>query len=129
MSIISDIFAGGLSGILSPITNMVTAIYTKKEDTALEKFKVDGKVDVALVQAEVELGKARIDLLKNKWIVGLQVGFGLPLMVYYGKCILWDKVFALGSTDPLGGDIGTYSMWIVGFLFAHSVLDSWGRKT
>lgn len=124
-SILSSI----ISGIIGPITTTITAIYTKKEDVSLEKFKVDGQVDMALVTASVTIAQANATLLQNKWIVYLQCGFGLPLMIYYGKCILWDKVFALGSTDALGGDISTYSTWIVGFLFMHSAITSWSRKT
>jgi hypothetical protein len=124
-----QILSSLISGIISPITNTITAIYTKKEDVSLEKFKVDGQVDLGLIQATTALSQAQASLLGNRWIVFLQVGFGLPLMIYYGKCIVWDKVLAWGSTDPLKGDIGTYSTWIVGFLFLHSALTSWTRKT
>lgn len=127
-SILSSI----ISGVIGPITNTITAIYTKKEDVSLEKFKVDGKVDVALIGAYVAIAQANAGLLNNKWMVRLQVAFGAPLAVYYGKCILWDKVlghWTNGSTDPLTGDISTYSLWIVGFLFMHSAITSWGRKT
>lgn len=121
-----------ISGVIGPITSAVTAIYTKKEDTILEKFKIDGKVDIALVNATVVIAQANATLLNNKWMIRLQVAFGAPLAIYYGKCILWDKVLAdwtHGSTDPLQGDISTYSMWIVGFLFMHSAISNWGRKT
>lgn len=121
-----------ISGVISPLTNMVTAIYTKKEDVDLEKFKVDGKVDIALVQAAVAIAQANASLLNGKWMIRLQVAFGAPLAVFYGKCILWDKVlqnWTHGHTDPLTGDISTYSLWIVGFLFMHSALSNWNRKT
>lgn len=127
-----NIISSIISGIIGPITNAVTAIYTKKEDTILEKFKVDGQVDMSLVQATVALMTLNADLLKNKWLVWLQCMFGVPLAIYYGKCILWDKVlqsWTHGTTDPLRGDISTYSLWIVGFLFMHSAITSWGRKT
>lgn len=125
MSLISDI----ITGVISPVTNAITAIYTKKEDTDLEKFKVDGQVDTALVGAYVSIAQANASLLNNKWMIALQAIFAIPLGVYYGKCILWDKVLALGTTDPLKGDISTYSLWIVGFLFMHSAITSWGRRT
>lgn len=121
-----------ISGVLSPVLNTVTAIFTKKEDVDLEKFKVDGQVDISLVQASVAIAQANAALLNNKWMIRLQVAFGAPLALYYGKCILWDKVLASwthGSTDPLAGDISTYSTWIVGFLFMHSAITSWTRKT
>jgi hypothetical protein len=39
--------------------------------------------------------------------------FGYILVTYFGKCIVWDKVLALGSTDTLGGDIQTWAGLIV----------------
>lgn len=129
MSLISDLVSGGLSGIISPITNTVTAIFTKKEDVSLEKFKVDGQVDRNLIDAHTALGVAKINLLKNQWIIGLQIFLALPVGIFFWKCVVWDKVLAWGSTDALGGDIQTWALMIMSFLFAHSVLDAWGRKT
>lgn len=125
MSLISDL----VTGALSPILNTVAAIFTKKEDVSLEKFRIDGTVDLSLVAAHVSIIQAQASLLKSQWMMILQFGFGFPLMIYYGKCILWDKVLALGSTDPLKGDISTFSMWIVSFLFLHSAITEWTRRT
>lgn len=127
-----QIISSIISGIIGPITGAITAIYTKKEDVILEKFKVDGQVDMTLVNASVLLAQANASLLNSKWMIRLQVAFGFPLAVYYGKCILWDKVlseYTHGHTDALTGDISTYSLWIVGFLFMHSALTSWSRRT
>lgn len=124
---------GLLGGILSPILNTITAIYTKKEDVNLEKYKVDGKVDTNLIAGEVAIINAQRELLevgvKDKGTRWLQYLFGYPLGIYYAKIILWDKVLGLGTTDPLKGDISTYSLWIVGFLFLHASISDWGRKT
>lgn len=114
-----------ISGVLSPFFTFLN----KVQDVNLEKFKVDGTVDVAVVGAQVAIAQANASLLNNRWALCLQALFAVPLAVYYGKCILWDKVLGLGSTDPLTGDISTYSLWIMGFLFMHSAVTSWGRKT
>jgi hypothetical protein len=128
MSILSDI----ITGVISPITNTLTAIVTKKDDVKLEMYKVDGKVDLSLVAAHVSILQAQAGLLNNKWMVRLQVAFGGPLAFYYGKVIVWDK--ALGSltgghTDPLDGYVAQWSLWIVSFLFLHSAITTWTRKT
>lgn len=127
-----NIISSIISGVIGPITNTITAIYTKKEDTDLEKFKVDGRVDLQLIQAHVDILRLNADLLKNKWMIRLQVAFGFPLAVYYAKCIIWDKVLGHlthGQTDELTGFIAQYSTWVVGFLFMHSAITSWTRKT
>jgi len=115
--------------IIGKIIDAYSAYAQKKEDVALEKYKVDGRVDSDLILAHVSIIQAQRDLLKNQWLVALQVGFGVPLMIYYGKCVLWDATFGWGHTDPLWGDISKYSLWIVGFLFLHSTISDWGRKT
>lgn len=125
MGLISEI----ISGVISPVTGAITAIFTKKEDTALEKFKVDGQVDINLIKAHIVLIQANADLLKNQWIIALQFMFGVPLALWYGKCLIWDGMFGWGFTYPLTGDVATYSTWIVGFLFLHSAISSWNRKT
>lgn len=124
MGLISEI----ISGVISPVTNLIGGIVNKKEDVSLEKYKVDGKVDINLIDAQARIVRATIDLLKNKWMIFLQFGFAAPLMIYYGKCILWDKVLGLGHTDALTGEIATYSNWIVAFLFVHSGIMALARK-
>lgn len=121
MAIITDVIAG----ILSPLA----AIFGKAADASVEKFKVDGKVDTALVQAHADLGVARINLLKDKWLIALQFLLALPVVVFFWKCILWDKVLGWGITEPLRGDIKDWSTMIMIFLFGVNALDTWKRKT
>lgn len=122
-----------IQGIIGPITTSITAIYTKKEDVSLEKFKVDGQVDMKLVEGQVNLINAQRNLLevgvKDSGTRYLQYLFGYPLGLYYAKIILWDKVLGLGHTDHLDGEVQTYSLWIVGFLFLHASISDWSRKT
>lgn len=114
-----------VSGVLSPLF----AFLNKTEDVKLAEFKVDGKVDIALVNAQVAIAQANAALLNNKWALALQALFAIPLAIWFGKCVLWDTVFGWGVTNPLKGDLATYSQWIVGFLFMHSAITSWGRRT
>lgn len=121
LSIISSI----VSGVLSPFFSFLN----KTEDVKLAEFKVDGQVDIALVNASVAIAQANANLLNNRWALALQAMFAVPLAMWYGKCVLWDTVLGLGTTPALKGDLATYSTWIVGFLFMHSALSTWTRKT
>jgi hypothetical protein len=114
--------------IIGKVVDAFNSWAQKKLDTKLEMYKVDGKIDSNIINAEVQILRMKAELLKNRWLVAMQVGFGLPLMVYYGKCILWDKVFGWGVTDALTGEIATYSNWIVAFLFLHSGIMALARK-
>lgn len=125
MSIISDLISSGLAGILQPIAS----IFNKQADASVEKFKVDGKVDAALVNAHIQLGLAKLNNLKDKWIIATQIFFAVPVGIFFWKCVVWDKVLAWGSTDPLGGDIQIWAGMIMAYLFASNALDKWNRKT
>lgn len=114
-----------VSGVLSPLFSFLN----KTEDVKLGEFKIDGQVDVAVVQASVVLAQANAQLLNNKWALGLQAMFAIPLAIWFGKCVLWDTVFGWGSTPALHGAVATYAEWVVGFIFMHSAISSWGRKT
>jgi hypothetical protein len=37
--------------------------------------------------------------------------------LYIAKCVVWDKVLGLGSTDPLAGDLATWAGWLMALWF------------
>lgn len=43
---------------------------------------------------------------------------GYFVAIYFGKLLIWDKVLALGVTDPLGGFAATTANLVVVFYFA-----------
>lgn len=114
-----------ISGVLAPLFTWLN----KVQDTKLGEFQIDGQVDTALVNASVLLAQTNATLLNNKWGLALQAMFAVPLAFWFGKCVLWDTTLGLGTTPALKGDIATYGMWIIGYLFMHSAISSWGRKT
>jgi hypothetical protein len=48
-------------------------------------------------------------------------------LVFYAKCVLWDKVLALGTTDPLAGDVSTWAGMIMGFYFGQRTFQNVAR--
>lgn len=38
-------------------------------------------------------------------------------LAFYAKCLVWDKMLALGTTDPLAGDVSVWAGMIMGFYF------------
>ena len=49
---------------------------------------------------------------------------GYAVAVYFGKLLVWDKVFAMGATDPLGGWAAFTSNLIVGFYFGKAGIEN-----
>lgn len=135
MSIISDIFAGGIAGILQPIS----AMFTKHEDVKLEMFKVDGKVDEGLLSAYKAQLAARRDLL-----VAQQAHFGGRAMQYlfvYPLGAWWASIIVycmfsnyaafewMKPVKALPENLLPWGAMMVGFLFLGSKIDNWVRKT
>jgi hypothetical protein len=48
-------------------------------------------------------------------------------LVFYAKCVIWDKVLALGSTDPLHGDVSTWAGMIMAFYFGKRTFENVAR--
>lgn len=38
-------------------------------------------------------------------------------LAFYAKCLVWDKMLAWGTTDPLAGDVSVWAGMIMGFYF------------
>ena len=37
--------------------------------------------------------------------------------IFIAKCVVWDKVLGLGSTDPLTGSLDTWAGWLMALWF------------
>lgn len=130
---LASIFKGVTEGVIGPLFSWLN----KKEDVSLEKFKVNGQVDVAALTAHAEALRVRRDALlaamKYRGIRFFQYAFMFPLAVWFNlvvlSCIMkpiypwWAVVHAL----PGRGD--EILMLVITFLFLGSKIDEWRRKT
>lgn len=126
--------------------NLITAIpglltkgldyFSKRLDINLEKYKVDGQVDLSLVaastaqlQAQKELAIASLSYVGDRWMRYL---FAYPLGVYYAAVVvdsLTDTLFKWKwDVMPLHEPMATWSGWIVMYLFLHTSVTQFWRK-
>lgn len=129
---IKDIISGITEGVVGPFFGWLN----KKEDISLEKFKVNGVVDVEAVKGHIALLRARRDILieamKYRGMRMVQYGFMVPLVVWFNAviayCIIhpvydwWPKVL------PLPSNLEYILAGIIAFLFLSSKIDDWKRK-
>jgi hypothetical protein len=91
-----------------------------------------------LAQKELEL-QARELTVDAQYRIATQGGWYLPehlmgyaVALYFGKLLVWDKVLALGTTDPLAGWSAFTANLIVSYYFAkvgvENVLKIWRAK-
>jgi hypothetical protein len=107
--------------ILGWLTGKGTDIISKGLDAYIKK--ADGDVAKAIEMMKVE--QAWLSATRDVQIAAMNtvtywVGWSLfvfPLGFYWSKILIWDKVFSLGSTDPLTGIVADWAGIIVLGLF------------
>ncbi len=114
-----------LTALLPGIGKSLVDAYKAKLDASNNSEKIASDLaarELAVQQAEriAEIGH---------WYEPAHL-FGYIMVAYFGKVVLWDKVFAVwthGSTDPIGGDVGAWAGWVMAFYFGASGLENVAR--
>lgn len=120
-------------GIVGPLFSWLN----KKEDVSLEKFKVNGQVDVEALKAHVEALRVRrdamIEAMKYRGIRFFQYAFIFPLAVWFNASLAyavlhpyWD---AIKNPMPLGNIGENVLMAVIGLLFLATKIDEYRRNT
>lgn len=123
--------------IIGKLFDAISAYAVKVQDVKLEKYKVDGVVNVQLIQSDVDIVKARAALqAAGQQYLGVRVmqyGFVYPLIVWFGMivcyCILHPYfpgyiLPVLALPDPLN----TWAGWMMMYLFLHSSVQEYLKK-
>lgn len=122
-------FAWLASLISAPIVNSVIGAYKAKLAAGNDRERIAAE----LAQRELEVQKAEVEAQSRLRIA--QVGhwytpeslFGYIMVVYFGKVVIWDKVFALGSTDPITGAAAEWAGMIMLFYFGKRAIENVAR--
>lgn len=104
-----------IPGLLQGFLNYLN----KRQDVDLEKYKVDGTVDLEKVKAQAEILIAEQPSLLS--VHSARAAFAWIMVLYFGKAVVYDKVFAYwtnGSTDPLTGQTAVIAGVILTGVFA-----------
>ena len=82
---------------------------------AAEKLAVDlGARELMLETRERELNNQLLISEQGRWYTAIiRPLLAAPVVIYLWKVIVWDIVLALGTTDPIGGDVAEWAGWIV----------------
>ena len=106
-------FIGGpvVSGLISAYREHLKATTTDKQ-TASALAGQQIAAETADVQAVNQLKMAQIG---HPWEV--EKLFAYVTLFYYAKLLIWDKIMALGSTDPLTGWALVAANLVIGFYF------------
>lgn len=106
-----------LSFLGGPVINGVIGAYKAKLDAG----NTEGRIAADLASRELDVQKREIEVQAQ--LKTAEIGhwyepehlFGYTMVIYFGKIVLWDKVLAWGSTDPILGDAGKWAGMIMMF--------------
>ncbi len=80
--------------------------------------------ELAVEQREAELSQQLVVAEQGNRIARLvRPLFAVPFIVYVWKIVVWDKVMALGSTDPLGADMTSLMTTVVAAYFGGRTIE------
>jgi hypothetical protein len=110
LQLLLSFFAGPL------VKGLIDAYKLRLESQNTQDAKA---TELAIKEIEAEV-KARAEASK---IIAIEQGWWLtasirpllafPVIIYFWKVIVWDKVFGWGTTDPILGTVGDWAGWIV----------------
>ena len=100
-----------------PLVNGLLNAYKAKLDAANVRDAKAVELAIKEIEAEIAARAAAKEIViaeQGRWYTAcIRPLFAFPLIVYFWKIILWDKIFKLGTTDPLSGMIGEWAGWII----------------
>jgi hypothetical protein len=120
--------ASFLSG---PIISAAIDAYKAKlsADNTTDKLAAD--LAAKEIEAEIEARKAAKEIVIAEqghwWTAMIRPLAALPVVIYIWKVIVWDKVLGLGSTDPLAGDVASWTGVIVTTYFGGRTIEKVAR--
>ena len=105
------------SFLAGPIVNGAIAAYKAKLAAQNSQDAMAADLAAKAIAAEIEERKSANAIIiaeQGRWWTALvRPLLAAPVVIYLWKVIVWDKVLALGSTDPLAGDVAQWAGLIV----------------
>jgi hypothetical protein len=109
---------GWLGNLLGgPFAKAAVDAYRAKldADNTSEKIAADlAARELGVEQRERELAAQVVIAEQGRWFTALpRPLFAFAFVIYVWKVVVWDKVFGLGATDALGGDVSQWAMIVL----------------
>lgn len=114
-----------------PVVNGLIAGYKAKlaAGNTSEKIAADlAARELNVEQRERELAAQVTIAEQGRWYTALpRPLFAGAFIIYVWKVVVWDKVFGLGSTDALSGDVAQWAMMVLTAYFGGRSLEKVAR--
>lgn len=104
-----------------PLINGLITAYKARLDAAGTRDAKAADLAHAAISAEIETRRQAAEIRKAEGPWGptgiLMFGFGLVVLIYVGKVVVWDIVLGLGTTDAIRGPVAAWVDTIIQWLF------------
>jgi hypothetical protein len=105
------------SFLTAPIVNGFIAAYKAKLEAENSQDRTAADLAANAIAAEIEARKSANAIIiaeQGRWYTAIiRPLLAAPVVIYLWKVIVWDIVLGLGTTDPIGGDVGIWAGTIV----------------
>lgn len=118
-------FLGGpvITGLISAYKAKLAATNTM-DAQAVDLAKTEIMGEIAARQAEASIIRQE----EGRWWTALpRPAFAFIFVIYYGKCVVWDKVLGLGVTDALSPEISGVAMIVITGYFGGRTIEKVAR--
>ena len=100
-----------------PIVNGLIEGYKAKLDAANTHERIAADLAAKDIEGEIaarQQASAIIIAEQGRWYTAIiRPLLALPIIIYFWKVIVWDKVMGLGATDPLTGMVSDWAGTII----------------
>jgi hypothetical protein len=98
------------------ITGLINA-YKAKLDAANTQDRIASDLAAKEIEAEIEARREASAIIiaeQGRWYTAIiRPLLAFPIIIYFWKVIVWDKVLGLGTTDPITGMIADWTGMII----------------
>tara|TARA_R110000868_G_scaffold237470_1_gene491992 strand:- start:459 stop:839 length:381 start_codon:yes stop_codon:yes gene_type:complete len=112
--LIARLLAFLTGGALERIGGQLKDAYIARKQAETDEQRLEADLRIRQFEAQRDILLAEQGNGITRWI---RPAIAFPFVAYLWKVVLWDKVFALGSTDPLSAELGEMMMVMVGAYF------------
>jgi hypothetical protein len=100
-----------------PVVGALINAYKAKLDAGNTRGRIAADLAAKEIEADIEARKQASAIIiaeQGRWYTAIiRPLLALPVIIYFWKVIVWDKVFGLGTTDPITGMIADWTGMIV----------------
>ena len=110
-----------------PLLNNLLGAYKARLENASGQDKMAVELAIKEIEAEIEARRNANTIIiaeQGRWWTAMPraiVQWSFALFV--AKVVVWDKVLALGSTDPLNGDVASWAGMLMAMWFGGRTIE------